>query len=145
MTSVSGSVRSGKRYLDLCLLLAASVVLWWEAIVSTLRSALDNDAYTHILLIVPLSVSLIYFESRQRPVITEHRGWAGAILLGMASCLFGLATWNVGDFCSDLRLSLSMFALVLWWIGSVILCFGLPAGAAASLPSRFSVPNSSPS
>ena len=42
----------------------------------------------------------------------------------MSLVLFALAAWNVGDLSSDLRLALNMCALVLWWIGSVVLCFG---------------------
>lgn len=125
MSAPSGSVRSRKPYVELCFLLAASVVVWWQVIVSTLRLALGNDAYTHILLILPLSLSLIYFESRQHPVVSGDREWAGTILLGIGVCLFALAIWNPGELSSDSRLSLSMFALVLWWIGSVVLCLGL--------------------
>ena len=129
-----GDVRSRKRYVELGFLLAASVVLWWQAIVSTLRLALTNDAYTHLLLILPLSLSLMYFEGRQRPVIPEHRRWPGTILLGIALSLLALTLWNLGKQSSDLRLSLTILAFVLWWIGSVILCFGLSAARSLLFP-----------
>ncbi len=131
---VPGDVRSRKRYVELGFLLAASVVLWWQAIVSTLRLALTNDAYTHLLLILPLSMSLMYFEDRQRPAIPEHRRWPGAILLGIALSLLALTLWNLGNQSSDLRLSLTILAFVLWWIGSVILCFGLSAARSLLFP-----------
>jgi exosortase len=127
MTPSPDGVRNYNRYISLCLLLAVSVALWWQAIVSTLRLALNNDAYTHILLIVPLSLSLIFFESRHDPVMAEPRRETGAVLLGIALSLFGLASWNASNLSSDWRLSISMFALVAWWIGSAIVCLGLSA------------------
>ncbi len=41
-------------------LLATSLVLWWHSLATTWMLALERDAYTHILLIAPLSVALIY-------------------------------------------------------------------------------------
>jgi len=45
-------------------LCVASIVLWWRPLATTLGLALANDAYTHILLIVPLSAGLIYLDSK---------------------------------------------------------------------------------
>jgi hypothetical protein len=39
----------------------------------------------------------------------------------------GLARWGGPGLADDLRLSLNMFALVTWWIGTVVFCFGLRA------------------
>ncbi len=127
MTSESANLRNRNRYIQLSILFAASVALWWPSIVSTVRLALSNDAYTHILLILPLSVALIYFEIRQRPVIAEPEGWFGAILLGVTLVLLGLTAWNLLHFSSGSRLSPTIFGLVVWWIGSAVICFGLSA------------------
>ena len=45
-------------------LCAASIVFWWHSLASTLGLALSNDAYSHILLILPLSAALIYQDSK---------------------------------------------------------------------------------
>ena len=37
------------------ILCVASVVLWWQPIAATLALALHQEAYTHILLILPIS------------------------------------------------------------------------------------------
>ena len=137
MTPPPDGLRNYNRYISLCLLLAVSVALWWQAIVSTLGLALSNDAYTHILLIVPLSLSLIFFESRHDPVTAEPRRETGAVLLGIALSLFGLASWNGSNLSSDWRLSMSMFALVTWWIGSAVVCVGLPALRSLLFPLCF--------
>jgi exosortase len=124
VTSLSGNAEGSKRYIELFLLLAASVALWWQAIVSTLQLAFANDAYTHILLILPLSVALMYFERRQRTMPGASGRRVGAIVLAIALVVLGLTAWNLGHLSSDWRLSVGMLALVFWWIGSLILCFG---------------------
>ena len=98
MTSLSGNAEGSKRYIELFLLLAASVALWWQAIVSTLQLAFANDAYTHILLILPLSVALMYFERRQRTMPGASGRRVGAIVLAIALVVLGLTAWNLGTF-----------------------------------------------
>jgi len=89
------------------------------------KLALSNDAYTHILLILPLSLALIYFAARETQVFFDQAAWAGAIPLTVALLLRVVIASGICHFASDVRLSLSMLALVIWWIGSVLLCFGL--------------------
>ncbi len=116
-------------------LCALSVLFWWHALAMTMELALSNEAYTHILLILPLSVSLIYLDrSRwQRSdgdaplALSKGRIGAGLAALASAALIFCLARWGQSQFniSPGGQLSLSMFALVIWWIGSVILCFGV--------------------
>jgi exosortase len=117
--------RDRTRYVELFILLLASVGLWWRPIRLTLGLALSNDAYSHILLILPVSAALIYFETKQSSLTAGPREWIGSILLAVALSLLGFAAWNPWHASSSAWLSLRMSALVLWWIGSVIVCFGL--------------------
>src|SRR5260370_8676434 len=41
-------------------LCSVSILFWWHPLVTTLGLALTNGAYTHIILILPLSAALIY-------------------------------------------------------------------------------------
>jgi len=110
-------------------LCAVSIVFWWHPLVVTLELALANDAYTHILLIFPLSAALIYLDSkymdskalRVRPQPSPR---IGAALLALALVIGGYARWGMGATAGDVQLSLAMFALVTWWLASVLLCFG---------------------
>ncbi len=114
-------------------LFAASIVFWWRALTETLKLALSNDAYTHICLIFPCSAALIYLNwkdgrshnlERDLPSLSR----AGAVLLILALLVAGYARWGMtvptGDLPNTLRLSLSMFTLVVWWISGVVFCFG---------------------
>jgi exosortase len=115
-------------------LLAASMLLWWRSLVSTFDLAFANDAYTHILLILPVSAALIYID-RKHPPLKQHspplpsdlqpdvgQGIAAA-LLASAVLLAGYARWTFPA-TSNLGLSLNMFALVTWWLSSIQFCLG---------------------
>ncbi len=108
-----------------------------KPLVITLGLALANEAYTHILLILPLSAALIYVDSKyQGSKDAESKAlWIdpqpspriGAALLVLALAIGGYARWGMVGVRDDVRLSLGMFALVTWWIASVLLCFGVRA------------------
>ena len=115
-------------------LCAVSILFWWHPLVTTLGLALANDAYTHILLILPLSAALIYFDSRfQDSKYLDSKAFRidpqsspriGTALLALALVTGCYARWGMAAAPDDVRLSLAMLALVTWWIASVLLCFG---------------------
>ena len=123
-------------------LCATSMLFWWHPLVTTLGLALANDAYTHILLILPLSVALIYFDSKyadSKALRIERRPSPrlGAALLALALLIGGWARWGMSVAADDVRLSLAMFALVTWWIASVVVCFGSKAFQSFLFPLCF--------
>jgi len=115
-------------------LCAVSILFWWHSLVMTLGLALANDAYTHILLILPLSAALIYLDSKHQDsksrdskalrIDLQPSPRLGAALLALALLIGGYARWAMATTVDDVRLSLGMFALVTWWIASVLFCFG---------------------
>ena len=112
------------KYFKLAILVATSIVLWWQPLFAAGRLALSSDAHTHILLIIPLSVALIYFERKRVPSIASQTGWPGWIVLSAALLLRTFTALRTSSRSPDVVLSLSMFALVLWWMGSVVICCG---------------------
>jgi exosortase len=132
-------VTNRARSVALFVLVAASIALWWHPLVATCKLALSNEAYTHILLILPFSLALIYLEARQLPAILQCTNRAGAVLMSAAVLLRTIAAWNLGNFTPGDCLSLSMAALVICWLGSVILCFGFRTFQLLSFPLCFLV------
>ena len=116
-------------WIKLFLLVAASVVLWWQPLVSSYELALSNEAYTHILLILPLGMALLYFKSREFSSAKEFPAGlaasyrSGGVLLFLAILLRIVTARNLGAFSQSDNLSLSIFSLVICWIGVVIICF----------------------
>jgi len=113
---------------------AISVLFWWRPIAETVGLALASDAYTHILLVVPLSGVLIYLDSkavRTGPQPSPPAGWA---LLALALLIGCYGKWGMAGAADDVRLSLSVVALVTWWIASVMVWFGARTSRSVLLP-----------
>jgi exosortase len=111
-----------------------SIIFWWHPLVTTAELALSNDAYTHILLILPLSAALIYFDLKQQnsksvnsnKILADPQpsSLPGLVLLTLALAIACCARWGMPTASDDVRLSLSMFSIVAWWLASVLFCFG---------------------
>jgi len=106
-------------------LCVTSIVLWWRPLRATFGLALANDAYTHILLIVPLSAALIYLDSKTRRIDGWPSCGSGLAFFLVALLIVGYARWGMAGAREDVRLTLAMLALVTWLIGSLVLCFGV--------------------
>lgn len=117
---------SSSPYRCFVLLCSVSLILWWHTIVTTFALALQNDAYTHILLILPISVALIFLGWRSRKAQPEPNFRAGCTLIVVAALIeFVCGRWGrAGSLAVDEQLSLGMLAVVTWWIGAFVGCFG---------------------
>jgi len=106
-------------------LIVVSAILWWRSLAFDLNLALNSDAHTYILLILPLSLGLIYLGRIESSSIVRREWRSGLVITGAALALHLLAGWNVFHLSESSNLSLNVAALVTFWIGSVILCFGI--------------------
>jgi exosortase len=97
-------------------------MIGWQPLLRTFALALRSDEYTHLLLIVPISAALIFAEPPVvKPGSQPAPGFSLSLLV-LAILIAGYSRW-IGP-QSDLQLSVSMVAMVIWWIGSFVLCFG---------------------
>jgi exosortase len=110
------------RNLTFFLLCAVSIVFWWNGLVATFWLAWTNDAYTHILLILPLVAGLIYLDKVKLHIESKASLGVGVALLVIALGIGCYARWQMTSSSSSLTVGMS--ALVLWWIASFLLCFG---------------------
>jgi len=106
-------------------LVTAGLVFWWHPIAATYRLGIANDAYTYVLLIVPLSAVLIFLEFKNIAAAKETNRWPGAVLLGIALLL--RLSVAVLHFPAGVDVSASMAALAIWWIGAFVCSFGSAA------------------
>ena len=128
-------VNSADRYF--CLLGVASLLIWGRALYTTLALAIRNDAYTHILLVLPVSIALIILDRRRQRWITAPGIRSGSALLTLAAVI-GIAglRWGRLD-TTDVRLTVEMLALVTWWVASFVVCFGAQAFRRLLFPLLF--------
>jgi len=123
----------GLSFVALC---GASVILWMRPLLDTFALAAHDDKYTHIFLIVPLAVALIVQGWRERAY--EPQFWTPAAgLLVVPLIMLAAVRWGHWGGTSDVSLAIEMKALVLWWIASFLLCFGLPAMRSFRFPLLF--------
>jgi len=125
-----------RRNFEFALLVAFSIVFWWKPLVNTFRLAWANEAYTHIILILPLTAALIYFESKTARPAMEPSRLSGTFLLAISLAL-GFYARTSSVFAPDMQLTLSMFAVVVWWVACVVFCFGISVSRAFLFPLCF--------
>ena len=135
--SDTGKLVTKTKSTQLFLLVFAALLFWWHPVTATFRLAISRDPYTYVLLILPVSVALIYLESRDATMVRESGKWLGAILLALSILLRIGAAYTPWLAASGESLTVSMAALVIWSIGSVILCFGLDVFRSLVFPLCF--------
>ena len=116
-------------------LAAISVATWWRALTSSFALALRDDQYTHLLLILPVSVALIFMDWKSPgPSTGVSLGVGSGLLVAAALVLprFGAVALHSGE-----QLAVNMLALVMWWTGAFIFSFGTPAFRRAVFPLCF--------
>jgi len=122
---------------------AAFWVLWvlpllteWRSVAATYTLAWTDDQYTHILLIIPITAALIYLDwYRLRSQVAPNVA-IGSVLLVLAVLIAFVPRWS-GSLSQDVRVSIDMFALVLWWIGAFVLCYGTRISKSMLFPLCF--------
>ncbi len=103
-------------------LLGVSILAGWSPLSYTLKLAWRHDEYTHILLVLPISLGLALFHWRNAQTKNQPEIVLGWVLLATPLVIAILA--RIGNFNIDARSALEMASLVAWWIGSVVVCFG---------------------
>jgi exosortase len=116
---------------------AISLAVWWRALASSFSLALRDDQYTHLLLILPISVALIFVDWKSPQPTARLGAGVGSGLMAASALVTIIARWGSISLQSDEQLSMNMLALVVWWIGAFILCFGTRAFRRAVFPLCF--------
>ena len=119
------------------ILSAISLVIWWNPLVTSFASALRDDQHTHLLLILPVSVALIFLNWKLPEPTSPVDLKLAAILPVLAVGVTAAARMGFVRVHSDEKLSLNMLALVLWWIGAFIFSFGIRSFKRALFPLCF--------
>jgi exosortase len=121
------------RFAVLC---ALAVLVEWRALAATFSLALSREEYTQILLVLPIVAALIFLDRRVFQSPTPPAPSWGSAICAVSAIIATLAKWEPG-FQPDTRLALSMLALVGWWAGALVLCFGTRAARALLFPLGF--------
>jgi exosortase len=136
------------------LLCVISLFAAWRPLRDALWLATHDEEYTHLLIILPAAAALIWLElagAGQRSssgssslvssssVSTESSApglSAGLVPLCISLVIAGFARWHT-NLLPDEQLTANMLALVTWWVGSFVLCFGTRLSRALLFPLGF--------
>jgi exosortase len=127
----------GVHHAVFAIILLLSVGLFWRTLSNLVVYTWGHESYSHILLIPILSLYLIYLEKRK--IFAEIHYSLG---LGIGAMVCGICLYIVSVLKSfppggSGDLSLSVFSLVLVWIGAFVCCYGIWAARIALFPLLF--------
>jgi exosortase len=132
-----GSPQSAAPWTGFTVLLAASVFVGRHSLLATFALALHNDEYTHILLILPVSLALIASEWPSLWEMVSPNLQVGFAVVVIAVLVAVFPMMRSGSLPPDVALSIHMLALVLFWGGLYILCFGIRVARGLLFPLCF--------
>jgi exosortase len=124
-------------YLGFAFLGGISFAIWWRPLIKTFALALRNDECTHIFLILPISAALILLQWKSLEPLVELSVRIGSALLVVAVLIAGVGKWVATGMPLDVQLSVSMLALVTWWLAAFVLCFGIGVSRLLLFPLCF--------
>ena len=108
------------------LLIVTLSLIVWRSLYALGIAAYGDDRYSHTLLILPLSLSLIAAELKRTPAIPRYSGITGTMWILLAALI-----WSACRFKPELRVhygpSIDVLVLVICWLGLVIAFYGLQA------------------
>jgi exosortase len=116
------------------LAVSGSLAVGWRPLLGAFALALRRGEYTHLLLIIPISAALIYTEWPSLKADSKPSYGIGLALF-VTAILVALGGKFTGQ--ADTQLTWGMLALVTWWLGAFIVCFGVRTFRALVFPLCF--------
>jgi exosortase len=117
-------------------LYGVSLIVVWRPLLETFSLAAHDSEYTYLLLILPIVAALIWLEWRSLDSLSGPASRAGLLLMAVSLLVAGFTRWGIGP-APDERLAGNMLALVTWWVGCFVLCFGTRISRALLFPLGF--------
>src|SRR3954451_2712024 len=107
------------------LFLVCSLLVFWKELVALSTFSLSHDYASHILLVVPISAVLIYWNRQRIFSITKAGPIPGTVLLLTGIGLFWIGERKILSFAQSNELSVVTLAIVTIWIAGFILFYGI--------------------
>ncbi|MGA9734392.1 MAG: exosortase/archaeosortase family protein [Candidatus Sulfotelmatobacter sp.] len=108
-----------------CFILGSiAVVIWFHPLMSSFALALSDEQYTHILLILPISATLMFLDWKSPESLSRRDRSIAVGLLAIAFVMTAVVRLRVVPLPPDVQLAVNMLAFVVWWIAAFLFCFG---------------------
>lgn len=132
---------SSQRNIYFSIFVVASGVAFWVTLRQLVHFAVSHDYGSHILLIGPLSIFLIYLKRQTIFSVQVNPNRKRKRIAGSSLFLLGLMFLLISKYqpLNTKKLSLEILSLVLLWISAFIFCFGTESFLRARFPLLFSL------
>jgi exosortase len=117
-------------------LILVTLVCWGDWLVMLLRLAVTNEQYSHVLLVLPVSLSLAILEGRAQGLKPDWSPRPALPLLWVSLIPVLISKVFLGP-ANEIRLAIAIASLVSFWIGVVLLLFGVSAVRHLAFPLFF--------
>jgi exosortase len=121
------------------LLMASSAAAFWAPLRSLVTLCMGSEEYSYILLIPVMVLGLFYLEHGTVFKHLDYSVGAGTLVILGGISVAGAGAVLSSQFSANSRLSLEMLGLVIIWIGSFVLCYGMGAARAGLFALLFSL------
>lgn len=115
----------------------ASIAVASDAVLSLSRLALESPQYSHLLLIVPLTGSLIWSDRRTIFASQNPRLKSTVVCFGLWILVAAVVALFRGTLLVNDRLVSSLLVLVTFWVAAFCACFGKTPARKALFPLMF--------
>lgn len=103
---------------------AIGVAIWFRPLISSFALALGDEQYTHILLILPISATLLFLDWKSPGPSSPWDRRIASGLLTVAVVVTAAVRLSAVPLSPDVRLALNMLAFVMWCVAAFLFCFG---------------------
>jgi len=128
-------VRDGM-FVVLCIL---GLILYFTPLRKLIGLSLHKELYSHVVLIPIVSLYFMYLKRRVIFCDLAYSYQAGVPLISAGSLFYFLGKYCITTLSQNDYLSIMVFGAVTWFVGSFILCFGIPAFRKGAFPLLFLV------
>lgn len=128
-----------RRNIYFALLVIASLLAFWAPIKNLIEFVISHDYASHILLIAPVSIFLVYLKRQKIFSVQVDSTRKQTIIAGSGLFLLALIFLLISKYqpLSTEKLSLEILSLVMFWLSIFVFCYGTESFIKARFPLLF--------
>ena len=128
-----------RRNIYFALFVVASWFAFWGPIKKLVEFVTSHDYASHILLIAPLSIFLVYLKRQKIFSVQVYSTRKKTVITGSSLFLLALISLLISKYqpLSTEKLSLQILSLVILWISAFVFCYGRESFIKARFPLLF--------
>ena len=119
------------------LLVGSMLAAFWAPLSMLIRLSFQDEQYSHILLVPPVSAALFFLERRRIFSHVQTRWGIGLGLLFAGAVFHWLGLRHSASWSENDRLAIAIFSVVVIWVGGFVLCYGMRALRTGLFPVLF--------